>query len=92
MHGSYFEDYVTTVRWDRYGLMCSIEAHYLEHPTLKDDSSSGGGISLTPDSSKSILVSLGININFIYSWLKLFMINCQQVVLKKKLSKIQNSN
>ena len=39
---SFFEDYVTTTRQDRYNLMCSIEAHEREHKTINDDASSGG--------------------------------------------------
>ena len=41
-----FEDYVTTSRRDRYNLMCSIEVHGRAHPTINDDTSSGGGIPL----------------------------------------------
>ena len=44
LHGSLFEDYVTTDRRDRYNLMCSIEAHKRDHKTINDDASSGGGI------------------------------------------------
>ena len=45
------QDYVTTGRRDIYNLMCSIEAHNLEHPTVNYDAGSGIGILPTPDLS-----------------------------------------
>ena len=45
--------------------MCSIESHEIYHSTVNYYASSGGGIPLTPDSSKSELVSFGLTINFI---------------------------
>ena len=70
MYGSSVEDYITTVRWYIYNIICSIEAHDRDNPTVNDDSSSGGGIPLTPNLTKSALVSLGITLNFIENWLK----------------------
>ena len=49
--------------------MCSIEAHEREHPTVNDDSS-GGVILLVFNSKKYVLVSLGLTLNFIESWIK----------------------
>ena len=56
-HASYFEDCVTTSRRDRYNLMCPIESHDIEHPTLRYYTSSGGGISLPPDSKIWVSIS-----------------------------------
>ena len=50
--------------------MCPIEAHDREHPTINYDTSSGGGIPLTSNSTKDVLVSFGLTLNFIDSWLK----------------------
>ena len=55
--------------------MCSIEAHGIMHPNGNDDASSGGVISLLPDSTEYVLVSLGLTPNFIESWLQLFKTN-----------------
>ena len=46
-----------------------IEAHDRDHPTVNDDKSSGGGRTLTPDSTEDVLVSVGITLNFIDSCL-----------------------
>ena len=68
MHGSAFEDYVTTTIKDRYNLMCSIEVYYIISPTINDDSSSGGGRPLLYESTIDVLVSLGLTLKFFYSW------------------------
>ena len=49
-HCSSFEYYVTTGKRDRYNIMCSIEDHDIDFPTVNDDAISGGGRPLTPDS------------------------------------------
>ena len=41
--------------------MCPIEAH----PTINNDSNSGGGILITYNSPKDILVLFGLTLNFI---------------------------
>ena len=56
LHGSLFEDYVTTDRQGIYNLMCSIEAHKRYQKTINDDASSGGGIPLPSNSKKDVLV------------------------------------
>ena len=70
MHGSSFEYCVKTARQEWYNIMCSIEAHYRDNPTVNYDASSGGGIPLTPESTEDLLVLLGLRINFIGSWIK----------------------
>ena len=70
LNGSSFEDYVTSARQDKYNLMCSIEAHEVYHPTINYDSSSGGGRPLTFNSKKDVVVSLGLTLNSVDSWLK----------------------
>ena len=52
--------------------MCPIEAHDREHPTINYDTSSGGGIPLTSNSTKDVLVSFGLPLNPIYIWIKSF--------------------
>ena len=68
MHGSSFEDCVTTARQDIYNIMCSIESHDRYHQNVNYNASSGGDIILPPDSTKHLLVSIGLAINFIDSW------------------------
>ena len=75
LHGSYFEYCVSTSRRDRYYLMFSIEYHYIDHPTANDDAISDGDIPLPPDSKKTVLVSFGLTLNFIDSWLQSFKTN-----------------
>ena len=72
LHDSLFEDYVTTNRKDRYNLFCSIEAHERYHKTINYDASSGGGIPIPYNSKKDVLVSFGLPLNFIESWIKSF--------------------
>ena len=43
LHGSLFEDYVTTSKCDRYNLMCSIDAYEINHSFSNEDASIGGG-------------------------------------------------
>ena len=52
-----------------YNIMCSIEAHSREWPTVNDDASSRGGIPL-PSSYKNVLVSCGQTPNFIEIWIE----------------------
>ena len=55
--------------------MCSIDAHDRYHPTINDDASSGGGITLPYNSTKYVSVSFGLTLNFIDIWLKLLKTN-----------------
>ena len=50
--------------------MCSTEAHDRYHPTTDYDVSSGGGIPLPYNSTKDVLLSFFLTLNFIDSWLK----------------------
>ena len=69
-NGSSFEDYVTTGIQDRYNIMCSIEDHYIDQPTINENARSGNIRPLTPDLRKAALLSPGITLNFIGSWLE----------------------
>ena len=50
--------------------MCSIENHYRDQPTVNDDTSSVSARPLLSNWKEVVLVSLGITLNFIDSWLK----------------------
>ena len=50
--------------------MYSIEYHDIDHPTVNDDASSGGEIPLPPESTKDVLVLLGLTLNIIGSCVK----------------------
>ena len=54
------------------------------HPAENDDASSGGGRPLMDDSTKEVLVSLGITLNFIYSWLQSSM----KIVFRKNIYRV----
>ena len=43
MHVLSSKYYVTTSIRDRYNLMCEVEAHERDQPTINDGASSGGG-------------------------------------------------
>ena len=51
--------------------MCSVEAYDIMHSTWNYGASSGGGRPLPDESTTDVLVSLGITLNFIDSWLQL---------------------
>ena len=70
LHGSYFEDYVKTAIKDRYNLMCSIESHVRMNATGNYYASSDDGRSLPHESTVYSLVSLGLTLNFIDSWMQ----------------------
>ena len=78
MHGSYFEDYVTTAIKDRYNLICSIESHVRMNPTGNYYASSGDGRPLPHESSLYSLVFLGLTLNSIDSWMQSFKTNSLQ--------------
>ena len=73
------ENYVKTEIRDRYNLMCSIEDHYIESPTINGDASSGGDRPLPYNSTKYVLVSFGLTLNLTGSCFKLLKENfpCQ---------------
>ena len=70
LYGSLFEDYVTTTRRYRYNLMCSIEAHKRYQKSINDDKSSDGDRPLPYNSTKHVLLSFVLTINFIENWFK----------------------
>ena len=55
--------------------MCSIDSHFMMHTTGNDDASSVGVRSIPPGSTEDVLVSLGITLKFIYSWIQSFKTN-----------------
>ena len=50
--------------------MCSIEAYYREHTNINYCASSCGDRPLPYNPKKYMLVSLGLTLNFIGSWIK----------------------
>ena len=55
LNGSSFEYYFATARRDIYNIMCLIEYHERDNPTLKYYTSSGGIRPLPPDLKKNAL-------------------------------------
>ena len=55
--------------------MWPIEAHGRQNPTVNYDASSGGGRPLTLDSTEYALVSLGLTLKCMDSWLQSFKKN-----------------
>ena len=55
--------------------MCYIDAHEKQHPSSYNGGSSGGGNALPSNLTTEVLVSLGANVDFIYSWIKCFDYN-----------------
>ena len=55
--------------------MCSLVAHDKIQPDYEYDESSLGDSSIPKDSTTKALIALGATINFIDTWLKLFLDN-----------------
>ena len=70
LHGSRVEYFITHARTDRYNLMCYLVAHDRLKLDYKDDESSIG--TLPNNATTKALEALGVTINFIDIWLKLF--------------------
>ena len=69
--------------------MFSIEAYDIMHPPVNEYASNGGGRPLTDGSTIDALVSLGITLNFINSWLQSFkkhIFSKQQCTVRKIMS------
>ena len=60
-----FEEFIRNSRTDRYNILCSIDAHEKEDPSLFDDGSSGGDYTLPLNPTTESLVSLSATIDFI---------------------------
>ena len=65
IHGTVFENYIINARTDRYKIMCYIDAHEKEHPSIVDDGISGGGNTLPSDATIEALASLSLTFGFI---------------------------
>ena len=85
LHGLLYEYYVTTAIRERYSIMRSIEDHNKEKPTINYDTSSGGDIPLTYNSTKYLLFSFGLILNCIDSCTKSIKYNylCQTTMYCK---------
>ena len=76
LHGSLFENYLTTKKRDKYNLMCSNESHAKnlksrnEHKPVNDDSSSGGTIPLPSNSTEEALKPFLLTLNPFGRWIK----------------------
>ena len=68
--------------------MFAVDAYGKDKATIPDDASSGGGRPLPITPYKGSLISLGITINFIYNWIKLFEENYYRIIMtyKEKMS------
>ena len=73
LHGSMFETFITHARTYRYNPMCSLVAHDKIQPACEDDESSIRDRSIPKNATTKVLESLGSTINFIDTWLNLFV-------------------
>ena len=71
LHGKLFEEFIISLRTDRYNIMFYIDAYEREHQSSTyDDGSIGGGCPLSITSTNKSLQYLGATIDFIGFWLK----------------------
>ena len=74
-NGSRFEDFITQARTDSYNIMCYLVAHDKMKPNYEDDENSLGYRSIHKDATPKALTSLGVTLNYIDIWIKLFLDN-----------------
>ena len=72
MHGSLFEDFITHEISDRYNLICYLVVHDKIQLSYEDDESIIGDRSILKNATTKSLKTLGVTLNFIDIWLKLF--------------------
>ena len=75
LHGSIFEDFITHAKIDRYNIMCSLVAHDKMQTNCEYDDISTGDSSIPKDATTKSLKALGDTLNFIDTWIKLFLDN-----------------
>ena len=73
LHGIMFEYFIAHSRTDRYNLMCYLVAHDKIKPYDEDDESSIGDRSIPKNVKTKALKALGVTINFVDLWIKLFV-------------------
>ena len=66
------DDFIRNGKTERFNIMCSITAHDKIQPTYVDYSNSVGGRAISKNATTAALESLGVTLNLIDFWLKLF--------------------
>ena len=72
MHVSLFEDLITHARTEIYNLVCYLVAYDKIQPGYEDDENSIGNRIMPKNVTIEALEALGVILNFINIWLKLF--------------------